>query len=116
MKNLNLPFAQRLGLTNFLASVTGPLGKINAMGRIYDVVRFTESEMSKVKITDLGNGTSSFVPPSLSFGALDAQIEDADAQLLLQEIDAHQGWRVSDKEWVNDLKGQLSAPSAKKRK
>jgi hypothetical protein len=117
MKNLNLNFAQRLNVTNFLASVTGPLGKMSALQHVYEAVRFTDEEMRQVKMTDLGNGMSSFEPPSIpDFGHLEVQIEDADASVLQQQFDSHQQFRIADMVWVGEIKKQLAATSVTAKK
>jgi hypothetical protein len=106
MKNLELTFAQRIGLTNFLAEATGPLGKMVAMQRIYESVRFSEDEMKQIKTKDLGNGLTGFEQPSPTFGQIKTQIEDGDAAVLRQEIDAHQRFRLADLGWVNHVKAR----------
>jgi hypothetical protein len=118
MKNLNLNFGQRLGLAGFLALATGPLGKMAALQRIHEAVRFTDGEMRQVKVTELGNGISGFEPPTPDFGHLEVQIEDADVAVLQQEIDSHQQFHIVDMAWVAETKRQLAVPSvaAKKRR
>ncbi len=111
MKNLNVNFAQRLSLGNFLALATGPLGKMASLQRVYEAVRFSDADMRQIKVTDLGNGMSTFQPPSPEFGTLEVQVEDADATILHQEIDSCQQFRIADLGWVNSIKEQLAAPS-----
>ena len=110
MKQVSINFNQRVGLVNFLAGATGPLGKIAALGRINDAVRFTDTEMQQIKITDVGNGNSAFVPPTPDFGQMVARIEDADAALLVQELDACQNFRIFDRDWVGHVRSKLTAP------
>ena len=107
MKNLTVTFPERVGVTNFIAAATGPLGKLVALQKIYEAVRFTEPEMAEIKVKDLGNGMSSFEPPSADFGTVTVKIEDSDAAILLQDIEAHQNYHLSDLNWVNSVKSQL---------
>ncbi|HXS93192.1 MAG TPA: hypothetical protein VN736_01235 [Candidatus Limnocylindrales bacterium] len=107
MKAINVRFAERFGLANFVGQTSGTLAKLSAMQRIYDAVRFNESEMAQVKVTDLGNGLSNVAPPSDSFGEKTIELEDGDAQMLLQEIEGYQRFTMSDMKWVNSVKDQL---------
>lgn len=111
MKNLKLDFGARLGLSGVLALTSGLLGKMTVLQRIYEVVRFTEGELSQVKVTDLGNGASKFEPPSPSFGRIEIQVEEGDCQVLRQEIETSPHIRLSDVPWATDLKAQLAEPS-----
>jgi hypothetical protein len=111
MKNLSLDFPQRLRLGNFLAQTSGALGKIAALGRIYEAVRFSDEEWRQIRVQDLGNGTSNVEPPSPEFGRLETQLEDSDCPVLLQDLDSHQGFHLTDVAWVNAVKAQLASAS-----
>jgi hypothetical protein len=108
MKTLTLDFAQRIGLMTFLGVQEGSLAKLNALGRVYDLVRLSDAEMRQVKVTDLGNGTSTLAPPSPDFGRIEAHIEDADAAIVVSALDAAHGLRMADRAWANAVKQQLT--------
>lgn len=114
MKNLRLNFPVRLQLTNMLGTVTGNLSKMAALQHIWLAVKFSDEELQVMKITDRGNGVCSYEAPYVEWGQIDIQIEDSYATTLQQEMESHQGFRVTDIEWVDDLKRQLSAPSVRK--
>jgi len=99
-----------LGLTNFLAQATGPLGKMIALQRIYEAVRFSDAEMGQIKVTPMGGGLTNFEPPSLGFGHVQAAVEDGDAMVLQQEIEGCQQFRLTDLGWVNHIKAELAKP------
>lgn len=117
MKQLTLTFPRRIGLWNFLTVYSSPvLGKTKSMGRIYDAVRFSDQDLGQIKLTNVGNGMTSFEPPTLDFGHIETNIEDADAAMLLQEINSPQSnfmFRVTDRQWVDHVEAELSAPSKK---
>ena len=108
MKNLELTFAARLGISNFLGQATGPLGKISSLQRINEKVRFSDEESGQIKVEQLGNGLSSYFAPSPEFGRKTVQVEDADAAVLTAEIEACQQFRISDLAWLEPLKAQLN--------
>lgn len=108
MKNITLTFAPRLKVTNILGGVTGSLDKMVALSAVYNLIRFTDDESPQITVTDAGNGMQHFAPPSDSWGTLETQIEDSHAVALLVELNAHQGFQVSDVGWVTDLRTQLS--------
>lgn len=113
MKNLKLSFAQRLGTSNILGKATGPLGKMIALSAVFNSVKFSDEELALIKITDLGGGMQTFFPPSPTFGNLETQIEDAQAETLRCELTAYQGLTVNDVAWFSDLTKQLEAQSVK---
>lgn len=117
MKEMKLKLVERVGLVNFLARATGPLGKMAALQRVFLSIRMTDAEVTACSVTDQGNGTSRIVPPSPEFGGVDVLVEEQDAQVLGAEIDRCETFTVADLDWVNAVKAQLGAPSiaAKKR-
>lgn len=107
MVTLHLTFPARVGLSNLVGIATGPLGKLISLQKVFEAVRLSEEEAAQVVVRDLGNGMSSFEPPSAEFGVKDAQIEDADADVLLREIEGNQNFRMSDLTWVEAVKKQI---------
>lgn len=109
MKNLNLEFQPRMGLINIISLATGPLGKMAPLQQAWKAICLTDAENAQIIATDNGNGTATLqVPPGVpGFGRLQVQIEDSHAAALAQELEAYQGFRITDLEWVAEVKRQL---------
>lgn len=118
MKTLKLNFAQRVGLSNFLALSQGPLGKMTALQRIYGQVSFSEEEMAQVQSVPMGGGLFRHEPrPNSGFaGEKQVQVQDADAEALKAEMDGRQDMRISDVAWVAAVKEQLAHASDKRKR
>ena len=117
MKSLNLKWTDRLGLVNFISiSSVGNIGKLTSLQRVLIAVRFTPDEAAQIKEVDLGNGTSRFeTPDTPDFGALETDIEEGDAHILLTELEGYQNFKMFDLAWVTSVKDQLKAPSVKRK-
>lgn len=116
MKRLDLKFEHRIPLIDMLANYRGPLAKVHALGMVFDAVRFSEQETAQIKTVDMGGGQVRVQPPSAEFGAVSCQIEDASASALLDELAAHQGMGIADREWTGEVKRQLAVDVAAKGK
>jgi hypothetical protein len=115
MKNLNLNFQQRLGVSNFLAQSQGALGKMTALQRIFLKVSFSDAEMQQIRQTPMGGGMVRYDPPAPDFGACDVSVDDADAEYLQAEIESGQTLHVSDIAWITAVKDQLANGGKRKK-
>ncbi len=110
MKNLKLDFVQRFGLANFIAGLSvASLGTLESLRHIYDKVRFSDQEWKSIRVTDAGNGQSTYEPPNQGFGAIEVQIEDADAGILIKIMEGREKWDFNESSWAIPVAGQLSA-------
>ena len=118
MTTIKLTFVNRVKLTGILSGARGGDGgfdKLHALLKVFDYVRFTESEQAELTLTDLGGGTVNYQisDPAASgkdFGCKEVLLEDAQAKWLLKEMDA---WganaTLADLAWFDPLKEQLTA-------
>jgi len=109
MKTLSLTFGPRLQLVNLIGNATGPISKITPLQSVWNQLAFTDSENSKIKTIDLGNGKTSFQTPldDPKFGEILTYLEDSHAEAVLRELDSHQSFRVTDLGWVEEVRKQL---------
>jgi hypothetical protein len=116
MKSVDLTFPERIKLVNVLDSATGTLGKIHVLGDIYSDVKFSDEEIAKMTIVDRGGGIMSYTPPAgvKDFGAATLTIEDQSAKVLLMELEAFQGCRISDVPIIESIKTKIEAAPAEK--
>ena len=122
MTTLSLNFINRLKLTGILSGARGGDGgydKLHALLVVFAAVRFTEDELAKITVTDLGNGTTHYriTDPQQSgsqFCAKLIQLEDTQAKWVLKELDA---WVVNatieDMGWIDPLKSELTSKAPK---
>ena len=115
MRNVDLSFIARVRLTGILAAAEGNLGKLSALQAIFEQVRFTEEEQAAVTnvnlpLTNSGwqtvSGDSSPLPKAVD-EVKRCAIEDSQADVLFQELNAIQGLRLADVSWVKKLQAQL---------
>ncbi len=117
MKDLSLDFAQRVGIQNYLGSVEAPLGKLTSLGNVLKLVRFTDREQQQIKLGPLDEqGRQPITAPLAPFGQLRTQVEDADANAFIEEIEGRGKHKMVDLVWIEAVLPQLKAASISTKK
>jgi len=108
MKTIECDFITRFKLSGILDQVDGSLGKMKALGAVFDKVRFTEDEAKEITTKQVGDSVTFSTPEGhADFGRIEIEIEDGQAEFLLKELEGWQHFRISDLTWVEQLKTLL---------
>lgn len=108
MKTLDLDFITRFKLSGILDQVDGNLGKLKALGAIFDKVRFSEEEAKRIVTKQTGDLVTFSTPEGEpEFGKITVEIEDSQAEFLMKELDTWPHFRIADLTWVEKLKAGL---------
>ena len=103
MKNFNVNFNSRCRLVQVLNNIPGPLGRLRLLLPILDKISFTDEYWKKVKIVQNGNQTTC-VAPNNEFGNLKVELENAEADALIKELENSTEIVLNDyRSWVKEL-------------
>lgn len=117
MKILEVDFSLRVKLVGVLGQATGTVAKINALGRIYDQLRFTDEELAQITTTDMGGGVTRFdgPPGEPEWGTKSIEMADAETGIVVDELGTWRNCQMADREWINPLVEKLTKLPSRKR-